>query len=255
MHGVTVEALIRYPVKGLTGQKIDHVDVEPHHCFAHDRAFAIENGPAGFNEKDPKHFDKVNFLTLMRHERLALLDTEFDEETNNLTIKRQGRQLARGDLGTSIGRNMIEQFIAAFMSEELKGPPRILHAEDHHFTDTQEPLIHIINLQSVEALSKLVNLELTPERFRANIHLTGLEPWAERSWLDKSILIGEVEIKPVAETSRCAAVNVDLETAKRGKSLPATLAQHFGDNTFGIYGEIVKGGHLSVGDHAEIISS
>lgn len=254
MHGVTVDALIRYPVKGLSGQRLDRIKVEPHQCFAHDRAFAIENGPAGFNEKEPKHLDKVNFLTLMRHERLALLETEYDEDTNTLTIKRQGRQVARGDLGTTIGCNMIEQFIAAFMSEELKGPPRILQAENHHFTDCAGPMIHIINLQSVEALSKLINLELTPERFRANIHLTGLEPWAERAWLDKTILIGDVEIKPVEETGRCAAVNVDLATARRGKSLPATLAQHFGDNTFGIYGEIVKGGSLAVGDHAEIVT-
>lgn len=248
MEGGTVETLIRYPVKGLQGQKLETISVEEGGCLPLDRAFAIENGPIGFDEKSPRHFAKVNFLTLMRHERLALLETDYDEDTGALTILRQGRQVARGELGTKIGRNMIEQFLAAFMSEELKGPPRILAADQHHFTDMAEPAIHIINLASVKALELIVNMPIEPARFRANIEFSGLEPWAERNWLGRTLKIGEAEVEVLCETDRCAAVNVDLTTAKRGKSLPATLAQHFGTNTFGIYGKITKKGVIKRND-------
>lgn len=253
MESGKVAALIRYPVKGLEGQQLNEVTLEPGKCMPLDRAFAIENGPIGFDEKDPKHFAKVNFLTLMRHERLALLQTDYDDETGILTILRQGRQVARGDLGTKIGRNMIEQFIAAFMSEELKGPPRILSASEHHFTDMAEPALHIINLASVTALELIANMPLDPARFRANIHLEGLEPWVERGWQGKRLKIGDVEIEVLGETDRCAAVNVDLTTAKRGRSLPATLAQHFGTNTFGVYAKVLKGGTVNTRQGCSLI--
>ena len=38
-----------------------------------DRAYAIENGPGRFDPANPKHLPKINFLMLMRNERLASL--------------------------------------------------------------------------------------------------------------------------------------------------------------------------------------
>lgn len=243
-----ISNLIRYPVKGMSAQMLEQVQVETGHCFPYDRAFAIENGLTRFDPKDPKHLPKINFLNLMRDERLALLEAEFDEETDTLTILREGRQLAKGNLKTSIGRNMIEQFLAAFMQQELKGPPRIQSADNHHFTDIAEPYIHVINLQSVTALEHMMNQKIDPARFRANLHINGAEPWNEKQWLGKVLRSGDVEIRIMSETSRCAAVNVDLITAKRGPSIPASLSQHFSNNNFGVYGEIIKPGRLAVND-------
>ena len=38
-----------------------------------DRAYAIENGPGRFDPEHPAHLPKINFLMLMRNERLATL--------------------------------------------------------------------------------------------------------------------------------------------------------------------------------------
>lgn len=248
----SIEALFRYPIKGLTSEKLETVTVGEKSCFPYDRAYAIENGPTRFDPKDPKPLPKVNFLMLMRDERLCRLDSHFDEESKTLTILRNGRQVAKGNLETSLGRNMLEQFFGAFMAKELKGAPRILHAKNHHFTDKPGRYVHIINLSSVKALSHIANEEIEPSRFRANIQIKDLEPWAEKKWQNKTLKINDVSIKVIEETMRCAAINVDPKTAKRGKSLPATLAQHFGSSHFGIYGEIIKGGTLSRGDKVAI---
>ena len=136
---IKVKSLHRYPVKGLSAENLEKVTCVKGSPFPFDRAYAIENGPSRFNAKDPKHLPKINFLALMKHERLALLDSKFDEESETLTIFREGRQVAKGNLSTSIGRNMIEQFIAAFMKEELKGPPKIVSAPNHHFADCPAP--------------------------------------------------------------------------------------------------------------------
>ncbi len=250
---IQIDALYRYPVKGLSREALTTVNVSENCCFPFDRAYAIENGPARFDPKEPKSLPKVNFLMLMRDERLALLNTRFDEQTKTLSIAREGRSVATGSLETSVGRNMLEQFFAAFMSDELKGPPRILSAENHNFTDKPGPSIHLINLNSVTALNHLLSVEINPARFRANIHLSGMEPWSERHLIGKTLKINNVEFEVVEETVRCAAVNVDPNTAKRDQSLPATLSQHFGNSNFGIYARVKTGGTLSKGDHVTII--
>ena len=243
----SIASLWRYPVKGLAGQAIETVTVEKEGCFPFDRVYAIENGPTQFDSNDPKHLPKVNFLNLMRDERLALLAIDFDETSQILTILRQDKQVARGDLSTPLGRNMVEQFFAAFMSNELKGPPRIQRAENHHFTDMPERLVHIINLSSVTALGQMMNEPIDENRFRANIHLKGLEPWMETKWVGRILKTDDVEIEIVSPTSRCAAINVDLKTANRGRSLAGALNQQFGNDNFGVYGRIVSAGTLSQG--------
>ncbi len=85
-----------------------------------DRAYAIENGPGRFDAQAPRHLPKVTFLTLMRDERAATLDTTFDDATETLTISRGGKQVARGQLTTKLGRTLIEQFLAAYMKAELR---------------------------------------------------------------------------------------------------------------------------------------
>ena len=249
---IKVKSLHRYPVKGLSAENLEKVTCEKGSPFPFDRAYAIENGPSRFNAKDPKHLPKINFLALMKHERLALLDSKFDEESETLTIFREGRQVAKGNLSTSIGRNMIEQFIAAFMKEELKGPPKIVSAPNHHFADCPAPLVHIITTGSTMALGHMLNAGIDEKRFRANIILETQTPWLERQWVGKVLEIGDAKIEIIDETARCAAINVDLATGKRGRSIAAILTQHFNNEHFGVYGKIIAGGQLTLDDAVRI---
>ena len=100
----------------------------------------------------------------------------------------------------------------------------------------------------------ILNDKVDLKRFRSNIVLETTTPWMEKQWVGKIIKIGEVEIEIIDETSRCAAINVDLETGQRGRSIPATLTQHFNNENFGVYGKIIKGGELKVNDTALILS-
>jgi hypothetical protein len=70
----------------------------------------------------------------MRNERLAGLRTDYDEASHTLTIGHEGREVARGDLRTTDGRLTIEAFFCRFVPHELRGPPKMLHAENHSFS-------------------------------------------------------------------------------------------------------------------------
>lgn len=240
--------LYRYPVKGFSPEALDRVEAIAGATLPFDRAYAIENGPGRFDPEAPRHLPKINFLMLMRDERLATLRIAFDEASRTLTILRDGRQVARGQLSTPIGRQLIEQFIGAYMSKELRGAPKIVHAPGHSFSDVSAKCVHIVNLASVHELERVVGRPVHPLRFRANLYLEGLPPWAELEWLDKEISVGDVRLRVFDRTQRCEATNVDPESGARDLAIPSTLQRTWGHMDFGVYGKVTTGGMLTVGD-------
>src|ERR671916_1167926 len=99
-----VVSLYRYPVKGLSPERLARVELSKGCYFPADRLFAIENGPSGFDPAAPQHQPKIKFLMLMRNEGLARLATRYDDASTTLVIEEGGRELARGDLATPDGR-------------------------------------------------------------------------------------------------------------------------------------------------------
>ncbi len=243
-----IASIYRYPVKGLSPQPLDRVVLEPGKTIPFDRAYAIENGPGRFNPDDPKYLPKINFLMLMRHERLAALKTEFDAETETLTIFRDGKQVARGQLSTKLGRQMIEQFMGSYMKSELKGAPRVVASPGHSFSDVSAKCLHFVNLATVRDLERIVGKPLNPLRFRANVYFEGAEPWVETQWGNAEIAIGDAKLKIFSETERCDATNVDPATAVRDTAIPATLIRAFGHSHLGFYAKVKAGGEISAGD-------
>ena len=243
-----VTELYRYPVKGLTGESLERIAVGAGETVPFDRAYAIENGPGRFDAAAPKHLPKINFLMLMRNERLASLEARFDDASEVLTILRAGKQVARGDLTTRLGRQIIEQFFAAYMQSELKGPPKIVSAPGHSFSDVAAKCLHVINLASLREVERVAGRAVDRRRFRANVYIDGAPPWAEFGWLDQRLRIGGIEVEAFRRTGRCEATNVDPATAQRDMSVPALLQRTWGHSDFGIYARVVSGGTVRVGD-------
>ena len=119
-----IQAIHRYPVKGLTPEPLPRATLAVRQTIPCDRMYAIENGPSGFDAAEPGYLPKQRFLMLMRNARLAELRTAFDEASHTLTIRSENREAARGDLRTPEGRAAIETFFAEFCADELRGPPR-----------------------------------------------------------------------------------------------------------------------------------
>lgn len=249
----TIVSIYRYPVKGLSAQPMPSAALEPGKTIPFDRAYAIENGPGRFNPDEPKYLPKINFLMLMRQERLAALKTDFDEVSETLTIFRDGKQVARGQLSTKLGRQMIEQFMASYMKAELKGAPRVVSAAGHSFSDVSAKCLHFVNLATVRDLERIIGKPLNPLRFRANVYFEGAEPWAEMQWLNTDLNAGEATFKIFSETERCDATNVDPKSAIRDTSIPATLIRTFGHSNLGFYAKVKKGGVIREGDDITVI--
>jgi len=248
-----IKSIYRYPVKGLSPERLDGSMLAPGQTLPADRLYAIENGPTGFDPAAPAYFPKQRFLMLMRNERLAGLDTRLDEASHVLSIRMGGREAARGDLRTPEGRRAIEAFFADFSADELRGPPKVLYGAGHSFSDVAKKVVSIINLASVAAVETLVGVPVDPLRFRANLYVEGWKPWHELDLLGREIAIGDaVRLKVVKRIVRCAATNVEPGTGIRDLAIPESLLRALGHMDCGIYAEVIAGGAIAQGDRVDV---
>jgi len=220
-----------------------------------DRRYAIENGPSGFDPASPQSLPKIKFLMLMRNERLAGLRTRYDEASHVLSIQHLDNEVARGDLESEAGRAAIEGFFAKTFAKELRGPPRLLRAEGHSFSDVARKVVSIINLASVADLERIVGLPVDPLRFRGNLYVAGWPAWHEFTAMGATLQIGGARLQIVKRIVRCAAVNVDPVTAIRDLDLPRALMRSFGHDDCGVYADVIADGEIAAGDAIRVVSS
>jgi uncharacterized protein YcbX len=251
---IRIASLQRYPVKGLSPEPLPRAALSKGGYFPGDRLFAVENGPSGFDPDRPEHQPKIKFLMLMRNESLARLRTRYDDATGELVVAEGGREVARGNLATPEGRLAIEAFFRRFMPGELRGAPKVLGApEGFRFTDSRRGYVSLINLASVRDLESAVGAPVDPLRFRGNLHLEGLPPWAEFDLVGRVLASPSgVRLKVTKRIERCAATNVDPATGLRDLQIPKALMQAYGHFDCGVYAEVLSGGDLAEGARLSI---
>ncbi len=246
---VTVAKICRYPVKGLSPESLDAVELTEGKGVAHDRRFALTLGTTPVDGNKSPWMPKTNFLSLMRHEKLAMLKTTFDSESGVLVIARGGKQVAKGDVTTTVGRAMVEEFFAAYMGEDARGRPKLVEAETGGvLSDVPTAMISLINLASVRDLERVTGKPIDPLRFRANIYLDGLDPWAEFDWVGSDISLGGASLSVEQRNQRCAATGVDPDTGERDLNLPKDLQRGFGHADMGVYAAVTAPGRVALGD-------
>jgi len=243
-----IESLYRYPVKGLSPEPVTRATLKAGDYFPGDRLFAVENGPSGFDPAAPQHQSKIKFLMLMHNERLATLRTRYEDATGTLTIEQDGRSAVRADLATKEGRLAVEAFFRRFMPTELRGPPKLLQAEGHSFSNVPAKVVSVINLASVAAIGTAIGAPVHPLRFRANLYVEGWPAWHEFDLLEREIAIGGARLKVTKRTLRCPATEVDPDTGVRDLRIPKTLMQTYGHADCGVYAQVIAGGEVAVGD-------
>lgn len=252
-----IASLYRYPVKGLSPERLARVELDAGQYFPGDRLFAIENGPSGFDPAAPVHQPKIKYLMLMRNEALARLRTRYDDASGDLVIGYEGGEVLRAGTATAEGRELISAFFEGFMPDELRGKPRWLTApQGYRFTDSRSGFVSIINLASVADLENRVGKALDPLRFRGNIMVEGLEPWAELDMVGREFSSPSgLRLRATKRIVRCAATDVDPQTGLRDTQIPRALMTGYGHADCGIYCEIVAGGSLAEGERLSLVET
>lgn len=241
-----IAAIFRYPIKGLSAEPLGRIDLEPGAGVPLDRCLALALADSPFDPAHPVWLRKTHFLMLMRDERLATLNARYHHDERRIEIARDGQVLVEADLETPEGREELETFFQTYM--DLAGRPRLAEAPGHIFTDDPEPLVSLLNLETVRAVEAAIGRPVDPARFRANLHLEGLPAWRELDRVGERIRVGSAGFEVAKRIDRCAATNVDPRTAARDLNLPADLRRHFGHIDCGILLRVVEAGSVGIGD-------
>jgi uncharacterized protein len=249
-----IHAIYRYPIKGLSPELLLRAELSSHETILGDRLYAIENGPSSFDPAAPGYLSKTHFLMLMKNERLASLRTSFDQATHMLTIQAERAWKISADLRTAEGCAVIERFFADYCAGELRGAPRVLHADGHSFSDLARKVVSIINLASVAAVEDMIGAPVNPVRFRGNLYVSDWPAWFELDLVGNELGIGrQARLNVVKRITRCAATNVDPDTGFRDLEIPHALIRHLGHRDCGIYAEVIKSGEIAQGDSVEVM--
>jgi uncharacterized protein YcbX len=252
---MTIAAIYRYPVKGLSPEALARVVLTPGECLPQDRRFAIALPSTRFHPESPEWLSKTHFVMLMRDEKLAQLHTRFDAASGELILEQAGGRIVRGCLADPEGRRIVSEFVADFLGDAVARPLRIVEAPGHSFADarrkpnaTTDKYVSLINLASIAALEAVVEAPVDALRFRANIYFEGAPAWNELDWMGNEITLGNARLRVIAPITRCAATEVNPTTAERDIDIVGALQRGFGRNLMGVYAEVVTGADIAIGD-------
>ncbi len=254
-HGsrMRIEHLYRYPVKGLTAEALDAVALDAGGTLPWDRAFALAQGGAPFDPAAPRWLAKTHFMCLMANARAALLRASFDAASGLLLIRGPDGAELRASPLTEAGRAELGTWLAAFLGAEARGTPRFHHVPGHSFSDLRSKVVSVINLGSVADLARRAGAPRHHLRFRANLYLSGAPAWSELDWVGQDLMAGGARLRVVKRIPRCAATEVNPETAARDAHPVAELRAAFGHHDLGVYAEVIEGGEVAVGDAVELL--
>ena len=235
-----------YPIKGLPGLSLPAVAARRGERLPLDRHYAIGDDRTPFDPAAPAHIRKQQLVVQMSHAKLAELRPDFDPTSHRLRLSHRNTLAVDAVLTREAGRRQVETFLTDFLAGTIRGRARLISAPGLAFTDLSHKSVSIINLNSVRALEQKLGYHIDPRRFRANLYIDGVPAWQEESWLDKTLSIGGVPLTVYRVTDRCAAINVDPETAQRDKTLQG-LKKQFGHLNMGVYATLEGDGEVHEG--------
>ncbi len=165
----TVAKTFLYPIKGMQGVDMTKkgLMIDPKLGVIGDRNYAVYRRP---NDPPTEWAPKGKFLVCMNQEGMATSigtgltedDLDQDHELDPDWVR-----------GMLMGRPNIN--VDACSLVHTKGA--------YHLADTNKPCVSFLNLASVRWLEQHIGVPIDPRRFRMNVWVEGLPPWAELDYI------------------------------------------------------------------------
>ncbi len=253
-----IETLYRYPVKGLTPERLEGAVLSPGRCIPWDRAFALAQGDGAFDAAQPRWVPKSNFMCLLKNARIALIDARFDEAAMVLRVTAPDGGALEASPFNEAGRAELTAFFTAYLDNEARfgaegRAPSFEYVPAHSFCDHRTQVVSFIGLGSLRALEAAAGGKRDERRFRANVYVSEIEPWAEFDWLGREIAVGETRLVVQERIDRCGATTVNPDTAERDANPVLELKRGFGHIELGVFAEVLVGGEIKPGDEIRLL--
>jgi uncharacterized protein YcbX len=228
-----VEAIFRYPVKSMRGERLESTNLG-WHGLEGDRRLA-------FRRID--NHSGMPWLTASKLPDLLLFAPQCREDgaqqdipTHIRTPEGQEMPVLGEDLAMEVGRRY--------------GAPVQMMQLRHGIFD--EASISVIASDTMREIGRLAGRSLDMRRFRPNVVVRLLRsvPFQEDEWLGGVLSFGEGDDAPAINVTmrdeRCSMVNLDPDSASSAPEVMKAVVRA-NQNNAGIYGAVTRTGRLAVG--------
>ena len=228
-----VEAIFRYPVKSMGGERLEAANLG-WHGLEGDRRLALRR------MEDRSGFP---WLTASKLPALILFAPQALDDS------------APGDIPSHIrtpdGAEMpvFSEELAAEVGRRYGAPVEMMQLKHGIFDDAS---ISVIASDTVREIGRLSGMTPDVRRFRPNVVLRLLRPapFQEDGWLGGVLSFGEADNSPAIAVTmhdvRCAMVNLDPDSAHPAPEVLKAVVRA-NQNNAGIYGTVTRIGRLAVG--------
>lgn len=239
----TVAAIWRHPIKSHSRESLDEVRLQANAAMPGDRLWAVAHDAS---KADGSHWVPcANFSRASKAGRLTAIRSRGDG-TGPMALTHPDLPDLHFDPVTEPER--LIDWAAPLMPADRAQSARLVRLPGRGWTDSDFPSVSLLNAASNRALEERVGQPLDPERWRGNLLIEGLEPWAEFGWIGRRLALGEAELEVRERIQRCNATKVDPATGQVDADTLAALNGGWDHTDFGVYAVVVTGGRVAVGD-------
>jgi len=254
----SIAAIYYSPIKSLSFINLKMCKIKKKIGILNDRSFAftrnVDLETAKLIEKFPNKRNINNFLSLKNSP--ILNKYSFNLQKNKLILTKDNIELYsifinRDDQYSLMCDKLIE------LENTLSKKIFFLKNQLHPFYDTTNSgsvlnSISLINLNSIFNFEKKIDKKIEFERFRGNFYVSGIDPWKERTWINKIIKINNISFKVEKHIPRCSATNLQPTTDKVTMNLPLTLKKYYNHIDLGVYLIPLQDGVINIDDQVII---
>jgi uncharacterized protein YcbX len=228
-----VEAIFRYPVKSMRGQRLEVANMGWHGIDGDRRlAFRRVDDRSGFP-----------WLTASKLPELILFSPQHRKDSAEEDVPMYIRAPDGGEMA------VFGDELAAEVGRRYGAPVQMMQLKQGIF---DEACISVITSDTVREIGRLAERSLDIRRFRPNVAVRLLRPvlFQEDEWLGSVLSFGEKDDAPAITVTmrdvRCSMVNLDPDSAAAAPEVLKTIVRA-NQNNAGIYGAVTRVGRLSVG--------
>jgi uncharacterized protein YcbX len=142
---------------------------------------------------------------------LIAIRAQVDEAAGTITLRHPRRDPITVDPDHPEDAARLIDWVGPLSNAERSRPAFVTRAP-RGMTDTDFPSISILNAASNRAVGAQLGFEISPERWRGNFLIEGLEPWAEATWVGRSLALGAARLEVREPIVRCNATKVNTRT-------------------------------------------
>jgi len=253
---ITVTGLAVTPVKGMRLRAVDAVELSEVGARGN-RAFYVID-------------DKRRLMNGKGAGRMQAVVGEYDVDAGELSFAFPSGEVVGGhvELGDEIQTNFFgsirfaQELVGPWadaLSEFMDQPVRLVAAPGTGADRGRAGSVSLMSRASLRQLAEVAGSEpVDGRRFRMLIEVDGVDPHAEDEWVRHTVRVGPALVQWHGHVGRCATTTRDPDSGEVTFPTLHVLAAYRKEHPseeplpFGIYGEVLEGGRVALGDAVEV---